>query len=159
MTGLARSLPALAVALAAMFFAIAAYINIVEQPARLVLGDAPLLQQWKLSYGMAIYLQATLAIVAGLAGIAQWWLQRDWRWLLGGLLMLANWPWTLAVVAPVNAVLMATGPEAAGAVSRALIERWADLHAARTGLGLAATILFLWACSCGPPIAARRPAA
>ena len=90
MSDLSRSLPPTAVALAAMFFAIAAYIGIVEQPARLALADAPLLQQWKLSYGTAAYLQATLPIVAGLAGIAAWWLQRDWRWLAGGLLMLAN---------------------------------------------------------------------
>ena len=145
MSALRRILPSAAVALAAMFFAIAAYIGIVEQPARLALPDAPLLHQWKLSYGMAIYLQATLAIVAGLAGITAWWFQRDWRWLMGGLLMLANWPWTLAVVAPVNAVLMATGPEAADAATRALIGQWGHLHAVRTGLGLAATVLFQWA--------------
>ena len=157
MTRLARALPSAALALAAMFFAIAAYINIVEQPARLALADAPLLQQWKLSYGMAIYLQATLAIAAGLAGFASWWLHRDWRWLAGGLVMLTNWPWTLMVVAPVNGVLMAVSSDAAGATSRALIEQWGDIHAVRTGLGLAATILFLWAAN--RPTAARRPAA
>jgi hypothetical protein len=40
---------------------------------------------------------------------------------------------------------MATEPAAAGPNSRALIEKWAALHAGRTALGFAATMIFLWA--------------
>jgi hypothetical protein len=36
-------------------------------------------------------------------------------------------------------------PAIAGPDSRKLIERWATLHAIRTALGLAATLIFLWA--------------
>lgn len=145
MTGLTRSLPPAALALAAMFFAIAAYISVVEQPARLALALPALLQQWQLSYSTAIFIQAPLAIVAGLGGLAAWWLQRDWRWLVGGLLMLANWPWTLLVMASINSALMATAPDAASAASRALVEQWGSAHAVRSGLAFAATVLFLWA--------------
>lgn len=130
--------------MAAMFFAIAAYINLVEQPARLALALPALLQQWQQSYGTAIFIQAPLAITAGLGGLAAWWVGRDWRWLVGGLLMLANWPWTLIVMASINDALMATAPDAASPASRALIEQWGSAHAVRTGLGLAATALFLW---------------
>jgi Domain of unknown function (DUF1772) len=40
---------------------------------------------------------------------------------------------------------MMTEPANAGRDSRALIEKWAALHAGRTALGFAATLIFLWA--------------
>ena len=46
---------------------------------------------------------------------------------------------------PTNNKLMASEPATAGAEMRALVERWATLHAGRTALGFAATIVFLWA--------------
>ena len=137
------TLPGLAIALAAAFFGTALYINLAEQPARLALPDGALLTQWQLSYAMGVRLQGSLALVTGLTGFAAWWAVRDRRWLAGALLMLANWPWTLMVIAPVNAALM--GSDAGGPATRALIEQWSLLHAARTGLGGAALLLFLWA--------------
>jgi hypothetical protein len=40
---------------------------------------------------------------------------------------------------------MATAPASAGPESRALIEKWAGLHAVRTTLGRAALLVFPWA--------------
>lgn len=155
MHALQRSMPGLSIALAAIFFGIAAYINVAEQPARLALAAGPMLAQWKISFSVGIVIQGTLAIVAGLAGIATWWLARDWRWLVGGLLMLANWPWTLAMIAPINRALLGTAPDAAGAASVAMIERWGQLHAVRTGIGFVALVLVLWAS--GRPRMANAP--
>ena len=59
--------------------------------------------------------------------------------------MLANWPWTLAVVAPINSALTGTSPDAASAASRALIEQWGRVHSMRAVFALAATLLFIWA--------------
>lgn len=140
-----RFVSALSIALAAMFFGIAFYINVAEQHARLGLPDAALLAEWKVSYSVGIRVQATLAILTGLAGLAAWWFRRDWRWMAGGLLMLANWPWTLVMIAPINATLNETASGAAGSASRALIEQWGNLHAVRTLFGLAAAALFVWA--------------
>ena len=67
------------------------------------------------------------------------------NYMLGALLMLANWPYTFLAIMPTNDRLMATEPAAAGPESRALVERWGSLHAVRTALGVAASLAFLWA--------------
>ena len=69
----------------------------------------------------------------------------DWRWLLGAVVLLANWPYTLFVIAPTNNRLMETPLESATAETRRMLERWGALHAGRSVLGLAATLIFLWA--------------
>jgi hypothetical protein len=71
--------------------------------------------------------------------------ERHLAFLLGVVLMLTNWPWTLFGIMPTNRILMATELQSAGSASRALLVKWNSLHAVRTGLGAAATISFLWA--------------
>ena len=63
--------------------------------------------------------------------------------------LVANWPYTLLGIMPTNRVLMATEPASAGPDSRVLITKWAALHAGRTALGFAATLIFLWASMSG----------
>ena len=135
----------LALATAAAFTGVAIYVNVVEQPARLVLDDRALLAEWKPSYDRGKIMQASLALVSTLFGLIAFWLTRDWRWLLGALLILAPWPYTLLVILPVNKQLEATPTERANDETRRLIERWGTLHAGRSALGLAATLVYLWA--------------
>jgi hypothetical protein len=90
-------------------------------------------------------MQASLAVIGFLVGLSAWWQTGEWRWLLGACVLVANWPYTLMVIVPTNRMLMATDAARAGAESRALIEKWGRLHAVRTGLGFAATSIFLWA--------------
>ena len=130
---------------AAIFTGAAIYINVAEQPARLCLDDKALLAQWKPSYTRGFSMQASLALASALFGLLAFWSTRDWRWLLGALLIFANWPYTLLVILPVNKRLEATPVAAANQETRNMIETWGMLHAGRSALGLGATLVYLWA--------------
>jgi hypothetical protein len=136
----------LALIFAAIFSGAAIYVSLVEQPARFGLDDEALLAEWKPSYRRGFAMQAPLAIAGFALGLVAWWQMRELLFLVGGVMMLANWPWTIFAINPINAVLMKTEPADAGAQSRARILRWGKLHAVRTTLGFSATISFLWAC-------------
>jgi hypothetical protein len=135
----------LALIAAAAFAGAAIYVNVAEQPARLVLDDRAMLAQWKRSYDNASVMQAGLALVACALGVVAFFLSHDWRWLLGALLILAPWPWTIFVIMPVNRRLKATAADAAQSDTRASVEHWGRLHAGRSAFGIAATLVYLWA--------------
>lgn len=135
----------LALTVAALFTGAAAYINWAEQPARLMLDDKALLAQWKPAYKRGLSMQASLAVIGFLLGIVAWWQTARIGFLIGGLVLLASWPWTMVAIMPTNRLLMATEPAAAGPQTRALIERWGRLHAVRTALGFVAVLIVLGA--------------
>jgi len=130
---------------AALFTGAAIYINLVEHPARMSLGTAVALAEWKPSYRRATVMQASLAI-AGLVGALGAWLVGAGRaWLLGGLVLGAVVPFTLLVIWTTNEQLQGLDPAAEGDLDRAHVplRRWNRLHAVRSLLSFTALVTFL----------------
>lgn len=132
----------IALIIAALFTGAALAISIAEHPARLALDDEDALRQWRASYKRAKPMQAALALAGGALALWIWWHSLNQLWLIGGLLLIANWPFTLLAIAKVNRRL-GTGGE--GAETRALLEKWGRLHAVRTALGASATLVMFCA--------------
>lgn len=139
----------LALATAAIFFGAAAYISIAEQPARLALDDRAALRQWAPAYRRGYMMQATLALLGGMLGVAGWATSGETLWLVGAGLILANWPYTLMAIRPVNAKLEAIEAGVEDADARSLLERWGRLHLWRVALGGGAMLAYLAAARAG----------
>jgi hypothetical protein len=136
----------LALTAAAIFTGAALYVNVAEQPARLTLEDRALLTEWKPSYKRGAAMQAPLALVGFVLGLMAWWQTSHPGFLIGGMAIVAPWPWTLIGIKPTNDALLATEIDSAGPPTRALVVKWGALHGVRTVLGALATVAFLWAC-------------
>src|SRR5258708_24237344 len=113
----------LALTAAAAFSGAAVYVSACEQPARLALDDRALLTEWKPSYKHGAAMQAPLALIGSLLGLAAWWQTNDGPWLLGAIVLISAWPYTLLVIRPTNDHLNAINPENAGPDTRSLIEK------------------------------------
>jgi hypothetical protein len=137
----------LALIAAAIFTGVALYVGVAEQPARLSLDDRALLTEWKPSYQRGAAMQAPLALLGCLLGLMAWWQTSHSGFLIGGIAMIAPWPWTQIGIKPTNDALLATELDNAGPQTRTLVVKWGALHAVRTGLGTIAIVAFLWACA------------
>ena len=128
---------------AAIFAGAALYINAVEHPARMTLDTRAAALEWAPAYARATWLQAPLAVVSFLAGLGAWWSGAGVGWALAALLIGAVVPVTFLIIMPTNQRLLAPGRDLASPETRGLLERWARLHAIRTVLSLAATVLYV----------------
>lgn len=112
-------------------------------PARLAAGATAGIAQFRPSYARAAVYQASLAILAALAGIGAGIRTGDVGLALGGLVVGANVPFTLLVIMPTNRRLMDPAAHLADAEATALLRRWGRLHAVRVLLGAAGLALLV----------------
>jgi len=135
----------LATAAAGVFAGAAVYVNLVEQPARLSCGIGPAIAQWAPSYRRATLMQAPLAAGGSLLALLTWWLGGGTSWVVGGLMLFLVVPFTLIVIMPTNDRLLSDGLDRSSPEAERLLRRWGHLHAVRSGLSVAAFIVFLTA--------------
>ena len=133
----------LAIVSTALFAGAALYINVAEHPARMRLETRNAVRQWAPSYRRATLMQAPLALIGLACGVAAWLSGAGVTWLIAALLIGAVVPFTFIVIMPTNKRLLASGLDRDDDVTRDLLRRWAVLHAFRTALSLAATVLFV----------------
>ena len=135
LTAVAESLAMMSTA---VFFGAALYISLVEHPARLEAGVDVALRQFPHSYKRAARLQASLAVIGSLAGVAAWLLGSSVWWAVSALLLFAVVPLTLVVIFPTNKRLLDPDLEATDPAALSLLTRWGTLHWLRTGLSFLA---------------------
>jgi len=131
--------------LGALFTGAALYVALVEHPARMEAGTEVAAREFAPSYDRARRMQATLAIAAGITGVATWLHGEEITWLVAGLVILALVPFTLIVIGPVNARLLAPDRDPGSAETRRLLEQWGRLHAIRAAVALVGTVIYGYA--------------
>jgi len=133
----------LAIVSTSLFAGAALYINVAEHPARMLLETSNAVRQWAPSYQRATLMQAPLALFGLASGVAAWLSGAGTTWLVAALLIGAVVPFTFIVIMPTNKLLLAPDLDSDSDATRALLKRWAVLHAFRTALSLAAMSLFV----------------
>jgi hypothetical protein len=131
--------------LATTFFAGAAiYVNLVEHPARMGCGTEIAATVWAPSYKRATVMQASLAVVGFLGGVAAWLHGASSMWLVGAVFIFAVVPVTLIVIFPTNKRLLAPSRDLGSAETRELLVKWGELHAIRSALSFVASVIYAW---------------
>jgi hypothetical protein len=133
----------LAILTASVFAGAALYVSLVEHPARMTLDTKAAAMEWAPSYARGTLMQAPLALLSLLTGLGAWLLGAGVAWGVAALLVGAVVPFTFVAIMPTNKALGAAGRDLASVETRTLLVRWGRLHAVRTVLSLAATLLYL----------------
>lgn len=135
----------LALAAAAAFTGASLYVNFVEQPSRLALDDAALLEEWEDSDHRGFVILAGLALLSALFGFIDYKTSDDFRWLVGAATIIAAWPFMFFAVVPLNNRILGLIAAEAGPEARKTIELWGRLEFILTALGALATGIFIYA--------------
>ena len=134
-----------AFAAAASFLGATTYIGLVEQPARLALSGAAMLREWKWSNRRGTLVLSAFAVGSAILAYIQFKTNGDVRWLIGGTIVLASWPYAYLVMMPVNGWLFVIPPGTALSALRKLMRDWALLEWGHVLIGFAAAWVFAWA--------------
>jgi hypothetical protein len=133
-----------AFAAAAAFLGAAVYIGLVEQPARLALGGRAMIKEWAQSNHRGTVMMSALVVVSAILGFIQFKTDGDVRWIIGGVIILASWPYANFVMVPVNIWLCAVPLARPVSPVRKLMRDWGLLEWGQALIGFAAVCDFAW---------------
>ena len=89
-------------------------------------------------------MQASLALIGGIAGVSRFLSAKD-PWVLAASLLLGSVvPFTLLVILPTNNQLLDPSLDSASGRAVVLLKRWGHLHGVRTTSSVLAFVIFLW---------------
>jgi hypothetical protein len=88
---------------------------------------------------------SVLAVASAVFAQAQFATNGDVRWTIGGLTILASWPYAYFVMVPVNVWLYAIPPGRAVSAARRLMRDWGLLEWGHVLIGFVACGVFAWA--------------
>jgi hypothetical protein len=115
-----------------LFAGAAIYITLVEHPARLEGGLVLAIAEFGPSYRRAAVMQASLAVVGCLTGVAAWAQGSATPVLVAGLLLGAVVPFTLIVIMPTSKRLLNPALDRGSPEAAELLARWGSLHTVRS---------------------------
>jgi len=126
------------------FAGAAIYINVVEHPARLECGTELAATVFGPSYTRAAAMQASLAIIATIAGVATGLSGGSLVWYVGAALTLSVVPFTLIVIMPTNKQLLAPELDRTSTEAATLLKKWGRLHGVRSVASAIASIIYVY---------------
>lgn len=126
------------------FAGAAIYINVAEHPARLECGTELAATVFGPSYARAAVMQASLAIIATIAGLAAGLLSGFWGWYVGAALVFSVVPFTFIVIMPTNKLLLDPELDRSSAETLALLKKWGQLHGVRSIASALASIIYVY---------------
>jgi uncharacterized membrane protein len=127
----------------ALFAGAAVYVSLVEHPARVSCGLDVALREFGPSYKRGAVMQASLALIGCVAGLAVGWQLGDGYVALASVLLGLLVPFTLIVILPTNKRLLAPTLDSRSSEAARLLTRWARLHAVRTVVSLVSLVVLL----------------
>ena len=128
----------------AIFSGAAIYINVAEHPARMECGTELATTVFGPSYARAATMQASLAIIATIAGISVAVTGGSWLWYVGASLIFFVVPFTFVAIMPTNKQLLDPERDRSSTETAALLKKWGMLHGIRSIASILATLIYVY---------------
>jgi hypothetical protein len=134
----------LTVIAAGLWAGISIYIALVEHPSALRVGVKFATDYFRVMSKRTAPLMMILAAAGGVAAVYVWYQGGDLGWLVGGALLLLQFPLTALFIVPTNIRLLKIDVGQASDEALALHHKWRTMHGIRTVLGCPPFVMFVW---------------
>lgn len=129
-----------------LFAGNAIYVGLVEHKARMECGTRIAALQFAPSYRRAALLQVSLASIGFLGAVSSYYLDRDVKWLISGLLIVSVIPYTFMFMMPINRILLDPNNDTDSDNTKVLLDKWGRFHSVRSALSFVAMIIMNLSC-------------